>query len=701
MLFRARPLPLTVFAFGSACFMWVYFDRFTTPSAIFTLLVCAAAGFALVVEIFAIHFLGPRIRSRSERTRWLLEYGLASLAGSTVLIGWLEWVGLTQDRAPYVLITVYITRMINIWLIAYALDQVEGYRKIVAEIRAELLPDLYATQRINDLVASATAIRDENDRAMIRENVWRPLRDLQQSIVPLEDEDSAEAIDAFVGDRLRPLAHKIHPITLRRGMIPALQSLGFDIRASPRLQSLDAAGDLLDESVRAETFRWIQDCVQTPGSPVTVELEEAEHALTVEIHGAQCAELDALHRVTGLTRVSPTAIRVPTHNQDQEWDSGFRWTADDDQPPDSVRGQLSDNWAWSLGSVQPPIALVIAVTIGVAPSVAFIAQPTIGTYSILVPVAWLVIPLALALLLRLQPGNDSQPITFARFVVTWIVFGVASGIAVASLEMLVLPETGPGVWIEEMARGLFRLTLLGGLVVLAAQLARNAQRSARRVTDALEDARGRRISLLVAARMRTEAIAQLLHRTVQGRMAAIALMFRSGQRERAQDELRAIISDVLPGLIEQLPQDESARVPLIDAADLPSNLQLTVDLEPLMKFPPEGMSIRVRNIIGEAATNAVRHGAATTLHVAIREVDNHLVVTCIDNGAGLQGAQHAGLGSRFFDEAVGSTGSWSLKRHGHTTVARFCVSRSNSIPQRERDPGAIPQVPSSGSGGRI
>lgn len=679
MLFRARPLPLTVFAFGSACFMWVYFDRFTTPSAVFTLLVCAAAGFALVVEIFTIHYLGPRIRSRSERTRWLLEYGLASLAGSTVLIGWLEWVGLTQDRAPYVLITVYITRMINIWLIAYALDQVAGYRKIVAEIRAELLPDLYATQRINDLVASATAIRDENDRAMIRENVWRPLRDLQQSIVPLEDEDSAEAIDAFVGDRLRPLAHKIHPITLRRGMIPALQSLGFDIRASPRLQSLDAAGDLLDESVRAETFRWIQDCVQTPGSPVTVELEEAEHALTVEIHGAQCAELDALHRVTGLTRVSPTAIRVPTHNQDQEWDSGFRWTADDDQPPDSVRGQLRDNWAWSLGSVQPPIALVIAVTIGVAPSVAFIAQPTIGTYSILVPVAWLVIPLVLALLLRLQPGNDSQPITFARFVVTWIVFGVASGIAVASLEMLVLPETGPGVWIEEVARGLFRLTLLGGLVVLAAQLARNAQRSARRVTDALEDARGRRISLLVAARMRTEAIAQLLHRTIQGRMAAIALLLHHGDRTRALQELDALTSQTLPHLLTKMTDEAQPATSMRSGFDVPLGVDVEITPEALHLAENSPLRDQIYEIVAEAAVNAHRHGNARSLRIELQDRDGSIELRMIDDGTGLEPALVPGLGSRLFDDAVGPNGTWALLREHDSTVAHFTLPKAAPV----------------------
>ena len=699
MLFRARPLPLTVFAFGSAGFMWVYFDRFNAPWAIFTLLICAAATFALLAELLTIRLLGPRIRNRSERTRWLLEYGLASLVGSTVLIGCLELVGLTQDRAPYVLITVYVTRLINVWLIAYALDQITGYRHIVAETRAELLPDLYATQRINDLVAAATALRDEHDLALIRENVWRPLRDLQQSMDSLDDNGSAEAIDTFVGDRLRPLAHKIHPITLRRGMLPALQSLGFDIRASPRLQALDAAGELLDESVRAETFRWIQDCVRIPGRPVTVELEEAEQTLTVGIRGAQCAELDALHRVTGLTSVSPEAICVPRHTR--EWDSGFRWSAGDGQPPDSVRGQLRENWAWSLGSVRPPIALVIAVTIGVAPAVAFIAQPTVGTYSILVPVAWLVIPLALALLLRLQPGNDSQPITFARFVVTWVALGVTSGIGVASLEILVLPGTDPRVWLEEVARGLFRVTLLGGLVVLAAQLARNAQQSARRVTNALDDARGRRISLLVSARMRTEAIAQLLHRTVQGRMAAISLLFRSGQRERAQEELRMITSQVLPTLMQQLLHDQGGRVQLIDAADLPSNLELTVDLEPSVESHSDEVSMRVRNIIGEAATNAVRHGSATTLHVVIRDQGDHLVVTCIDNGAGPSGVQHAGLGSRFFDEAVGSAGSWSLTRQRNTTVARFCVSRPNSIPQRERDPGAIPQVPSSGSGGRI
>lgn len=67
-----------------------------------------------------------------------------------------------------------------------------------------------------------------------------------------------------------------------------------------------------------------------------------------------------------------------------------------------------------------------------------------------------------------------------------------------------------------------------------------------------------------------------------------------------------------------------------------------------------------------------------------------LVVRCVDDGVGLPGGQHHhGLGSRMFDEEIG-TDAWSLTRDGDRTIAEF------RFPWQHGDVPLTPETDSAG-----
>ena len=75
-------------------------------------------------------------------------------------------------------------------------------------------------------------------------------------------------------------------------------------------------------------------------------------------------------------------------------------------------------------------------------------------------------------------------------------------------------------------------------------------------------------------------------------------------------------------------------------------------------------AVSVAEIAREAVSNAVRHGRATQVTIAIVADGGNVVVTIEDDGSGLDTSRVAGLGSRMFDELCAS---WSRERVGERT----------------------------------
>ena len=75
-------------------------------------------------------------------------------------------------------------------------------------------------------------------------------------------------------------------------------------------------------------------------------------------------------------------------------------------------------------------------------------------------------------------------------------------------------------------------------------------------------------------------------------------------------------------------------------------------------------AVGVAEIAREAVSNAVRHGRATHVAIAIVAEGGNVVVTIEDDGSGLDPSRVAGLGSRMFDELCVS---WSRERVGERT----------------------------------
>lgn len=690
MIRQPRPLPLIIFSVLSALFMLWTFDSFEWSPFQYVFRVAAGAVIALAVELLVLALIVRKSVSTVTRSRWLLEYLSASATGSAALIAWFELAGLTQDRATFVIALVFVTRAINIWLLAYLTDQVSEYRENILSTRAELIPNLLATQQLNSLVETATKVRDQRDIELIRQEVWYPMLHLQHHVRELEDELAAAEVEMFIDQHLRPLAHQVHPITLSRGIIPALRSLDFVIDADDSIQTLDTESDLVDTSARIEVFRWLQAVEMDADVPTTVEITSAGAEVRFAVHDARCGDLDSLHRVAGLREAGARTILAPRAGVEQP-------VLPAPEPPISasnwlLRRTLLDDWQWSPASIHPRLILILALTAGAVPSIAFIASPRVTASSFIAPAAWIVIPVLIALALRAlpampapssppaRPPQGSRYRQSIRFVATWLAFGILSGLLVATLEVTLVPDFHTDVVWQEVARGLTRITLLGGAVTLAAELAWNARRASTDVRQRLTIAHRHRDALLAKSQRKAEFIAQIVHRRIQGRMSAIALLFRAGESSRAITELEALTATTLPDLLGRMIEEEPVTPPMDSSFEPPLGLNLEVVAEQSFAWHASPFRDRIREIIEEAGINARRHGHAR--HMSVRVIDHTTTVEviCRDDGKGLRGSSTPGLGSRLFDTAVGDTGSWSLQRQGIHTVAHFTLAKQVPTP---------------------
>jgi signal transduction histidine kinase len=149
------------------------------------------------------------------------------------------------------------------------------------------------------------------------------------------------------------------------------------------------------------------------------------------------------------------------------------------------------------------------------------------------------------------------------------------------------------------------------------------------------------------------------------------VLFRFDRRTEAAAELRHVTGTLIPELITEMSREAPAAPPQTAPPARPLGFTVSQVDSPELELILTQRGDAARTIIDECATNALRHGSATQMVVSAEIQGQELVVRCVDNGVGLPGGQHHhGLGSRMFDEQIG-TDAWSLTREGDRTIAEF------------------------------
>ena len=215
-------------------------------------------------------------------------------------------------------------------------------------------------------------------------------------------------------------------------------------------------------------------------------------------------------------------------------------------------------------------------------------------------------------------------------------------------------------------RSVSLVVIVSVLVVVLVNAAMASQVSQETIIERLHDtidaaeteAQARNRQLVRASRT----LARYVHGTLQSRLLASALAIEQAERtgdpagfDRALEQAREalLLPEVLP-----VPTTDLA-LALRDSMGLWSGLAtIDVDLPGSLPVLSPALVTKICLIVEEGIANAMRHGAATTVGVALTTTDRSITITITDDGVGPRGGA-AGLGSTVFDRAGSSP--WQLE----------------------------------------
>jgi hypothetical protein len=172
-----------------------------------------------------------------------------------------------------------------------------------------------------------------------------------------------------------------------------------------------------------------------------------------------------------------------------------------------------------------------------------------------------------------------------------------------------------------------------------------------------------RSALLAEADATERFVAESLHRTVQGRLAAIALLLRLDRRQEALVELADTCEVTIPlmeGELTALSPERRQAVPSVVPAWLGMTLIDRVDWVQVEELSPS-LAYDLHRVVDECLVNAARHGSATSMEIHITQDVRRLTLHCQDNGSGGAISHRVGLGSQLFAETCDVYGgTWQL-----------------------------------------
>ncbi|MFM9135746.1 MAG: hypothetical protein ACKOT0_10020 [bacterium] len=607
------------------------------------------------------------------RRRWargtagaVAAYSVAVVVGSCVqILGPVPFRGSLGVPTSY-LVLFPLSRVTAVLVLAVVADQARDAVRTWRELNRVVAAQLTWTQRVNDLLERARRRVAAESMDRLRTEVVRPLRSIMRKADQLDDEELARELDSFVNDRLRRLAHRLHPVSVRAGLIPALRSLDPDITidATRAIERLDSDGTLLDEDVRLQLYRWIRQAVED-GRSTRVALVMRARTLEVSVHPATVAPLlDPVQIVAGLRSPARGLVSAPLRGQS---------TALDD-----VVGRVSPDTARVRGSFRPLHRLLTVPLPGAVGAVTLLAISGFFTQLVLwsapasIPalitgIAWSLTPILVAYVLTLLPAPRRTVAGAWRVVLQWVLVGISAAVAFRVCTLLlgdaytVLDATGLAI-----TRALYRFTLPLLALVIAHGLRVSAHASLEEANAALLEESERQQEILDESQELDRDVAEVLHRDVQGRLSASIVLIRLGERQRAWQQVVDLAERQIPSLRARLRR--ASGTPDLLIPEPPEGL-IVVEQFALSDIPVDLLE-DVRRSASEIAVNAVRHGGATRLVVSRANADRgsnagRITLVFDDNGRGLAGGGSPGLGSRLLDDVAERwSGSWRMESQG-------------------------------------
>ena len=612
------------------------------------------AGLVLAAACLALaRFLIARSRSSFWRGIPVAVVIYISLAVLTGLLMVLLLVDRGPGGQPALLSVLYmVSRPVNILIIAVAVQLVRDGVAVTRTVDEITQDQLLLVRQTNEMIEAAERDLRAESLRMFAVQVARPLRRILRDGPDLDNDDLADRLEEFIEVRLRPMAHVLHPVSVRLGLIPAMRSLNPEISvdATRTVERMDADGTLLDDDVRLQLYRWIRAGLPHQG-PSRAALVVRGRDLEVSLHPQARAPVDAVQSAAGLRLLGPGLVAAPLRGQ----------VVEVALEPDRHRVRTSGRPRYRLRellTVPLPIRLLLVVLlcIGASPYqfVLYRWSPSAG--AVLATLASALAPIAVVLVLDRLPPPRHTILGAWRVVGEWLVISAAAAFALAIVGTAysVFPS-GTEEWGLTLFRMSYRFGIPGLMVTLAYGLVVVAQRRLSRAEEALETEERRRIEILGQSRQLDRDVAEALHRNVQGRLAAAVVLLRLGQRDAAWTQVVEMASVEIPWLLERMGDSPEERVLLWDPP-------VGLNVIQLGDLPVDQQTFGLlRRAVGEVAVNAVRHGGASTLLVAVEVESDRCRLVCEDNGSGLRGPIVPGLGSRLLDDTVvAAGGSWRI-----------------------------------------
>jgi hypothetical protein len=638
----------------------------------------AAAGTAMVV----LRLLSFAVEPPTSRLLALLQYSVGLVPALWVMLIVAYPAATTPGSALGVALTI-IAVVCAVTGIVTVVANARSRWQEASRARLILVKTLADTSRLNFLLEAAESERFASYREVIRNQVSRPLIELHERATASGEQSLADDIDGFQAAVMRPLAHLLHPVSVRVGLIPAVAALGrsFSLSASAMITSLDAQGTLLDKNVRLQVFRWVRN-LSPRGTTVSLVLTIDEDHLRIVASGVQQSrDLDPIQQVAGLAvrkadSEGTLQLQAPMIGAEVHIEGSAAG------PPEALPRMHGNRW---LLLTRPPIMdvyLVVLAGLVTMPFTLAILRNAQTPELVLTAFLSVVVPVMLAIpLTRIKVATGTR-VGAMTALAMWLGLGIAAGLANALAVSLIAPDAlTPVLTATRLIGGVVRYSLIGLLILIARGYTAQALTDAISLRVRLSAAEADRASVLASADETDRILSETLHRTVQGRLSAISLLLRLGRRSEAMHEFGVLCSKTLPILEERLLSDASRN--RIEVSPWPrDDLGLVVDdridWQQLDERAP-WIVPKFRLVIEECMINARRHGRCSEMTIDVVEGLHGLTLHCEDNGCGVDAQAPKGLGSRLFDEICADhLGGWSLQRRGDRTI--FVLSVQLEVP---------------------
>jgi len=246
----------------------------------------------------------------------------------------------------------------------------------------------------------------------------------------------------------------------------------------------------------------------------------------------------------------------------------------------------------------------------------------------------------------------------AIFMATFVVFQSTT---------LLMNTLHPWFGLDPVSGSSFASQIVGSAAVIIVTSALGAWH--RETTDVLESAAGdvndELISAIASSRSistHAQELARLLHGSVQTRLTACSMSIERSIRDSDETALNLALLEAVAILKAPLPDVEIAdtvgeeigrKVALWNGL-----CAIDVEMDPATRnlAPPNTRDIG--RVAEEAMSNAIRHGGASNLTLAVYAADNGSIVVRLDDNGTRPDQSAAGIGSAMFTQAT--RGDWSL-----------------------------------------